>query len=234
MENLVDILYEMGIDSAAVGALSMMLGFILVGVAIGGIIGLVLYILKAAGLYAMAKRRNIGGAWLAWIPIGQYWVAGALSDQYKKTVKGKSSANRIVMLILALVGWVFAALAGSAALSSMIQMITAAVNEDMQQLSMAATMLSGGSSLLSLLNSAAAIALFVFWQISLYDIYASSCPKNAVAFLLLGIFFDVTVPFFLFCNRKKDEGMKIPQPVPQPVYDYGTADYSSADDGYQY
>ena len=225
MENYVDILYEMGVDSAAVGALSMILGFILVGLAIGSIIGLVLYIFKAVGLYSMAKRRNIGGAWLAWIPVGQYWVAGSLSDQYKKTVKGKSSANRIITLVLALAGWIVSVFAGSAVISSLIQMLTAIVNEDMQELSYAAAMLSGGSGLLGLLNSGLSIALFVFWQISLYDIYASSCPKHSVLFLVLGIFFEVTVPFFLFCNRKKDEGMKIPQPIEPPAYDsYGSYD----------
>lgn len=228
MEDLADILYEMGMNSDGVEALAMILGFVLVGLIIGLVIGLVLYVLKAVGLYSMAKRRNIGGAWLAWIPIGQYWVAGSISDQYKKTVKGKSSSNRIIMLVLALVGWVVSAIAGSVMMSSLVQMLTAIVNEDAQELSYVITMLSGGSSLVSMLSNGLNIALFVFWQISLYDIYASSCPKHSVLFLVLGIFFEITVPFFLFCNRKKDEGMKISQPVAQPAYDY--VNY----DSYQY
>lgn len=224
MEDFADILYEMGMNSDGIEALAMILGFVTVGLVIGLVVGLVLYVLKAVGLYSMAKRRNVGGAWLAWIPIGQYWVAGAIADQYKKTVKGKSSSNRIIMLVLALLGWVVSGIAGSVMMSSLIQMLTAIVNEDVQELSYIITVLSGSSSLVSMLSSGLSIALLVFWQISLYNIYASSCPKHSVLFLILGIFFEVTVPFFLFCNRKKDEGMKVSQPVAQPAYDYGNYD----------
>ena len=224
MEDFADILYEMGMNSDGIEALAMILGFVTVGLVIGLVVGLVLYVLKAVGLYSMAKRRNVGGAWLAWIPIGQYWVAGAIADQYKKTVKGKSSSNRIIMLVLALLGWVVSGIAGSVMMSSLIQMLTAIVNEDVQELSYIITVLSGSSGLVSMLSSGLSIALLVFWQISLYNIYASSCPKHSVLFLILGIFFEVTVPFFLFCNRKKDEGMKVSQPVAQPAYDYGNYD----------
>lgn len=219
--DFLDILYEMGLDRAAVEVLSMFLGVILAGVVIGLILGLVLYILQAAGLHAIAKRRNIGGAWLAWIPVAQYWVAGSISDQYKRTVKGKSSANRIIMLVLALAGWVISVITGATVISLLGRILTATANNDMQELSYTVTMLSGGSSLMSILSSVLSIALFVFWQISLYDIYSSSCPKNNVVLLILGIIFSVTTPFFLFFNRKKDEGMKIPQPIEPPVYDDG-------------
>lgn len=225
MEILMDILYEMDLDSAAIGALSWMLGALLVVAVIALAVSLVTYILQAAGIYAMAKRRGVKHAWLAWIPIGQYWVAGSLSDQYKQSVKGKSSYNRTVMLILALVGWVVSLLAGTTALSGLLRMVTSLVNGDMEAYAYASTLTSGGSQLLSLLNNGLSIALFVFWQISLYDIYSSCNPKYNVLFLVLGILFQITVPFFLFCSRKKDEGMRIPK-AQEPVYQsYETYDY---------
>lgn len=218
MNELVDILYEMGIDSAAIGALSAVLGVMIALLSIGAIISLVLYIFQAVGLYSIAKRRNLSGAWLSWIPVGQYWVAGSIADQYQNNVKGSKTAYRIISLILGLASLVISAILTGISVSMMIQLINAAVNNDMQQLSYFATVFSGSSSLMSLVNSGLAIASYVFWQISLYNVYASGCPKNAVAFLILGIIFPVTIPFFLLCNRKKDEGMVIPQPV-APVYD---------------
>lgn len=67
-----------------------------------------------------------------------------------------------------------------------------------------------------------AIILAVFQYIALYDLYHSADPNNAVLYLILSIFFNITIYFFLFFNRKKDLGMpprKQPEPVqiPQPV-----------------
>lgn len=39
-----------------------------------------LYIFAAMGLYAMAKRQNIRGAVLSWVPCLQLYVAGAIAD----------------------------------------------------------------------------------------------------------------------------------------------------------
>ncbi|MGI6113760.1 MAG: hypothetical protein ACOYEJ_06525 [Mahellales bacterium] len=43
------------------------------------IIGIVMYILLALGLYTLAQKRNIENPWLAWIPIvGQAFILGKL------------------------------------------------------------------------------------------------------------------------------------------------------------
>jgi len=52
-----------------------------------------------------------------------------------------------------------------------------------------------------------AIALAVIRYIALYDVYASLDPRNSVMYIVLSVIFRVTEPFFLFFNRKKDEGM---------------------------
>lgn len=211
-----EILDEIGVTPEIVGVFSMILGFILVFAVIGLILGVVTYILQAVGLYSMAKRRNIGHAWMAWIPMLQYWTAGSISDQYKTRVKGSKSYNRIIMLVLALVVWVISMASGATSVSSILRMVTAAIEEDAQAMAYAASMLTGGTTLLSLLGNLLNLALFVFWQITLYDIYSSTGTRHATLMLVLGIIFKVTIPFFLFCNRKKDEGMRIPQTV-EPV-----------------
>ena len=47
----------------------------------------------------------------------------------------------------------------------------------------------------------------IFQYISYYDLFCSSKPENATLFLVLGIIFPVTLPFFLFVCRKCDNGM---------------------------
>lgn len=41
-------------------------------------IGVVFYCLMAVGLMTMAKKRGIENPWLAWIPIGNYYILGQL------------------------------------------------------------------------------------------------------------------------------------------------------------
>lgn len=59
-----------------------------------------LYVLQALGLYALAKRRGIRYAWLAWVPLGVLWVLGALSDDYRARVRGKQRKMRLYLPVL--------------------------------------------------------------------------------------------------------------------------------------
>lgn len=52
------------------------------------------HILMGWGLHALAKRRIIKYAWLAWFPIGNLWILGCLADQYRTVVKGQEKSNR--------------------------------------------------------------------------------------------------------------------------------------------
>lgn len=42
------------------------------------VVGIVIYILGALGLYTMAKNKNIENPWLAWIPIVQLYILGRI------------------------------------------------------------------------------------------------------------------------------------------------------------
>lgn len=224
MDDIMSILDELHLDSATVAALSWVAGIVLVVAVIAMILSVVMYIFQAVGIYSAAKRRGIHHAWLAWIPMAQYWVAGSLSDQYKQTVKGQKSYNRIILLVLAIAGWVVSMAASGITGSALVNMIESALNNDMESLAYASTMASGSSNLLSILNSGLSLALLIFWQITLFDIYSASCPKYRVAYLVLGIIFKFTIPFFLFFSRKKDEGMRIPQSDAGTAYT-GTVEY---------
>ena len=175
------------------------------------VVSLLLYIFKAAGLYTIAKRRGIRHAWLSWIPVADYWVAGSLSDQYRTTVLNKKAFNRIILPVLAVLAGVLTLATSGMSLGVIAEMFEYLADGDLQGLVYATTLVGGTSELMTLLYDVLDIALLVFWSIALYDIYSSACPKYKVAFLVLGIIFPVTIPFFLFYNRKKDEGMRIPE-----------------------
>jgi len=184
---------------------------------ISGIFSLTLYILRSLGLYTVAKRREIANPWLAWIPVGYYWVAGSLSDQYKRKVKRKNSSNRLILPVLAVVSGLVALVASGVSLGTVAEIVECVADNDLESLIQAGTLATGSSGLLSFLADGLDIAMLVFWQIALYDIYRAANPKYAVTFTVLGIIFPVTIPFFLFFNRKRDAGMQTPREPEAPA-----------------
>ena len=211
MNEMTEILRELeaaGLTREILAVVGVVLGITLL---ITAVVSLLLYIFKAAGLHAIARRRGIRHAWLAWIPLADYWVAGSLSDQYRTTVLNKKSWNRIILPALGVLTGVLSLAASGMSLGVLAEMFEYLADGDLQGLVYASTLVGGTGELMSLLYDVLDIALLVFWSIALYDIYSSACPKYKVAFLVLGIIFPVTIPFFLFYNRKKDEGMRIPE-----------------------
>ena len=193
-----------GMDEEAMivlGVMLVFLGIVLVCCLVG-------WILSSVGLHKIAKRRGIAHAWLAWIPVGCYWVLGSVSDQYQHLVQGKITSRRKILLILSLVSMLIGMCNGvfSAFLS------TGVLTEEE----------AGAFVLLSaipnILGAGIGIATMVFFHICNYDFDRSCNPRNAVVFLVLGIVLPVCQPFFYFACRKKDLGMVVPQPVtPEPA-----------------
>ena len=52
-------------------------------------LSVVMYVLSSLGMYRIAQRRGIRNPWLSWIPVGNMWILGCISDQYQYLVKGK-------------------------------------------------------------------------------------------------------------------------------------------------
>ena len=67
--------------------------------------------------------------------------------------------------------------------------------------------------------TAAGILLAVVRYVALHNLYASCNPEHKGMLLVLNIIFGVTEPFFIFFNRKKDQGMpcKTETPISQPL-----------------
>ena len=182
----------------------MIIGIVLIMLLVVLAVSAVFYIFQSLGLYTIAKRRGIENPWLAWIPVANYWILGCISDQYRYVVKGQVKNKRKIMLGLSIATF---------AVSFVAEMIAGILMMTSDGAGAAMAL----NSLMSLVSSGVSIASVVFWHMALYDLYTSCCPSNNVVFLVLGIIFSVTQPFFIFFNRKKDDGMPPRRPEPQPV-----------------
>lgn len=89
------------------------IGFIL----LFSIVGIGLYVLKSLGLYAMATKRDIENAWLAWIPIGDLHIIGKLVGPFNistfkldnpEVILPISGAIALVCGAIPLIGWLIA------------------------------------------------------------------------------------------------------------------------------
>ena len=172
-------------------------------------LSMVSYVLHSLGLYTIAERRGIRHSWLAWLPGGNIWILGSISDQYQYVAKGKVKNRRklllglIIGLIVVYVGWIVA-------------MMMSLILSEGTASGVAASVLF--VVLGALILAALAILTLVYEYVCLYDLYHSCNPGNATVFLVLSILFSVTMPFFVFVCRKKDLGMPPRRrPAPQQV-----------------
>lgn len=185
---------------------------------------IMVYIFHSLGLYTIANRRGIHHPWLAWIPIGDVWILGSIADQYRYVAKGqvKSRRKTLVGLLIAMFVMLFIMMGGIIALA--ITGIGSEFNEAFSDSSMIAPLVIFMVSYVAIMVIAVVTTVYQF--ISYYDLFYSCNPNNAVAFLVLSIFFNFLLPFFVFACRKKDLGMpprrvQVPaapwQPAPAPV-----------------
>jgi hypothetical protein len=198
--------YEYLMDSIDTELILTIIGAVSFVLVILGVLGLVLYVLKSLGMQAIAKRRGIGNAWLAWLPIGCEWIAGSISDQYRYNAKGQVTNRRTVMLILAIARMILGGMSSAATVGSMFEILEY-ISMGNEEAAINAFLSGSGSGVSGLLGSGVSIAAMVFWYMSMYDLYSSCCPQNNTLFVVLSIFFGFLEPFFIFCNRNKDDGM---------------------------
>lgn len=174
------------------------------------LIGLLFYILEAVGLYTVAKRRGIRNYGLAWVPIANVWILGSIADQYMFVSTGARKNYRKILLGLNIglaamafvsVVWLFGSV-----LAEAVRAESDVFTEEM------ALRVLGSVLLIWLLIMVLAVVLSVFTYIAYYRLFQSCAPYNATLYLVLSIFVGVTLPFFVFACRNKDDGMQPYQP----------------------
>jgi hypothetical protein len=166
-------------------------------------------------MYTIAKRRGIRHPWLSWLPIGNTWILGSISDQYQYVAKGNIRSRRKVLLglsiavcVLMIVYYIYRVIA-----------IIGLIIFEYQPTDMWGGFLLEIGFVLAM--GTLGIINAVFTYMAYYDLFDSCNPKHSVVFLVLGIFFSFLLPFFVFACRKKDLGMpprKTAVQPPQPVY----------------
>lgn len=180
------------------------------------LLSLVAYVLTAISLFSMAKRRGIHHAWLSWIPVGNTWVLGALSDHYRYVARGEAKIKRKVLLTLELVILALAFITLIVCGVVIIRLINMYLNDagfaDFTEL---------GIQLVILLCMVVPMAIVsvvytIFYILAMFDIFASADPRNRWLYLILSLLSTYAAPLILFFNRKRDDGM--PPRIPEPVY----------------
>ncbi len=75
-------------------------GFYVVYFLLVSAISLICYIFTSLGYHTIAKRRGIGKAWLAWVPVGELWILGSISDRYQLQTHYRTKNKRKTLLWL--------------------------------------------------------------------------------------------------------------------------------------
>lgn len=180
---------------------------ILVAMIIALLVNVVMWVFRSLPVYTIAKRRGLRNPWLAWIPVGSEWIIGSVSDQYQYLTQGKNRNRRKILLILSLtamvLGWISAGWGISRVLSVFFTYGGYAPPKAFVEVMLPMT----GTMLLGFVSFGVGVAAFVFRQISMYDLYRSCDPKNAIPYLVLSILFPILEPVFLMILRNRDDGM---------------------------
>ncbi len=179
------------------------------------VLGILFYILNAISYHTIAKNRGYDKPWLAWIPIANDYLKGAVADDINRR-RGKASSFRVWLLVLSIVvnlsSIIIVALGVAFGFGTAFSSRFGSWLPDFfghrgfyKSFSFSGpfSMFITLSPLISFLINAVAIAFAVVMFIVLYKTFEDYTPQNAVAFLLLSIFISVTCPFLLFSIRNK-------------------------------
>ncbi len=156
------------------------------------------YVFQALALQAVAKRRQIEKPWLAWVPVGNLWMLGCISDQYQYVVNGKERNFRKLLLWL-MIGMYIALVPLYG-----LEIIAIAMAEVMIEAAIVMLVLM---VILALIILAVAVFASVIQYMAIYDYYRSCDPSKAVLFLILSIVVTPAFPILFFLVRNKDLGM---------------------------
>ena len=163
------------------------------------------YIIGALGVYTLAKRRNMDKPWLAWLPVGQEYLLGKMSDDismeeppfknYKWMLWYPIVAGAYLLVQFIDLGVQLTALPGIMEYAMLTMNPEGALN-------LLAT--SGGvlAMVTSTLATFVSIGLSVIGGILLYRVYKRYSPRAAIAFAICGSIFGLHW-LFLFIIRKK-------------------------------
>lgn len=182
--------------------------FLLFALAVIAIAMTPLYVMNALSLYFIAHRRGLKHAWLAWVPIGDSYVLGNISDDYQLLCRNELKNRRLWLPLLT---------GATVVLCIFAPVLSIAWAEDWT------AQLTLTNLLLLLAAAAAGIVGAVLKWMATYDLFRSCEPYRAGVYLGICIGVQILIPSLAFIREvlmlvvcKKDQGMPI---LEQPKQD---------------
>jgi len=162
-----------------------------------------LYIMRALGLYRIAKRRNIHNPWLAWIPCGCDWLLGSISDHYQHVTYGKHRYCRVLLLIVSMLTWAGVFLVKVFTWELPLQIMNIVYSDSLRRF----LHLTFVSNNLLPVTTGLVVALILLRLIPLYRLYQSAMPRRRIPLLILNILVPFSPAVTIFAVRDYDQGM---------------------------
>lgn len=188
-------------------------GLLAVASVITLIIGIVLYVFQAIGMYSISKRRQLGKSGFAWVPVLNMIKFGEISDDAVLNKSGKKPHMRILLPVFCVVGvivtligtFVFILSTNFYSLNIMNHLST--FQEFATYLRRTAAITSQAGLIIALILFILGMLLYTVSQVMLFiccfHIFRSTSTKY-VAMFILSLVFPVLLPIFLFAVRRND------------------------------
>ena len=173
-------------------------------------VSVVLYILRALGLYTIAQRRELKHPWMAFLPLTDLWILGSVSDQYQYVSQGLVRNRRKVLIGLGIAVLAVSLVCVCGYVAGVVRlMMNLPQLEQMAQEEITRGVLASLGGTLVAFGVMAVLALIstVVQYICLYHLFASCRPGQRELFLVLSILIPVSVPILIFTCRNQDRGM---------------------------
>lgn len=160
------------------------------------------YVIGAIGTYTVAKRRGLKRTWLSWLPIGNMYVYGAISDDVMM-LRGIAKKYRNRVLLPVMDGCAFGGMVLVFVLIFCLSLGMALDDPNEFAASAFPFVIVPFFVLAVLLIYAVMIASRVFASIALYPVYREYCfPGTSMALAVCGGIFGLH-GVFLFAIRNK-------------------------------
>jgi len=166
---------------------------LILAVSVCAIVLLAKHILMAVGLYKIAVRRKVDSAFLAFIPVVNSYILGAVYDDINKTMN-KTSKNAVKLLALNLIMLCVGLLSFPFIFFYLF----------VSTISQPAVILSVIASLIFAMHFVLYVIYYVYFYAAVYGIYKEYAYNNAILYLIISILFMpiTSLLLFLICNNE--------------------------------
>jgi hypothetical protein len=189
-------------SEAMLAFMAIYLGFIFL---IAMAFGVISYIFSSKGMYAIAKRRGIEKPWLAWVPVGNMWLLGCISDQFRSLAYGEYTNRRRKLLWLNI--WTVVSFLLYIGLACAVALCAIAHEGEIATVGMLLVGIFVGLFVVFYALLALIIVTSVLQYKCYFDLFRSCEPSKSVLYLILSILIGFPLPFFIYSCRNKDLGM---------------------------